>query len=234
MAAIDKTYVNKQQLLKAVEWCKQIGMVTLENGYTFYPLDKIYDYNGCVFDNLPDDKKYVLWSSPVWFDRWLWNNCSLTFVREYLEDVYDKDELLMFEVWSYKKPKKDTDKKYEFVETPKVKRWKGRMRHTIYNNNWPRHKNKMIISVTVLYDKPNGKNGYNGRLNYDKYGDNWGDPFYDMLPYNSTYIWNEHHKGVPNKKSIVRMLKKWNLPRYSTVIVSPVHFKDMRFKIIVK
>ena len=41
MASIDKTYVNKTELLEAINWCKNIGEVTLENGYKFYPLNFI-------------------------------------------------------------------------------------------------------------------------------------------------------------------------------------------------
>ena len=45
MAAIDKTYVNKEQLLEAIEWAKEVDKATLENGSMFYPLDFIYGYN---------------------------------------------------------------------------------------------------------------------------------------------------------------------------------------------
>ena len=42
MAAIDKTYVNKEELLEAIVWAKQVGEVSLENGYKFYPINFIY------------------------------------------------------------------------------------------------------------------------------------------------------------------------------------------------
>ena len=45
MAGIDKTYVNKEQLKEAVEWAKNIGVVTLENGHKFKPLNWIESYN---------------------------------------------------------------------------------------------------------------------------------------------------------------------------------------------
>ena len=45
MAAIDKTYVTKEQLLEAIEWAKGVGEVTLENGYKFYPINFIYKYD---------------------------------------------------------------------------------------------------------------------------------------------------------------------------------------------
>ena len=38
MAAIDKTYVTKQELLEAIDWAKKVGQVEMENGYIFRPL----------------------------------------------------------------------------------------------------------------------------------------------------------------------------------------------------
>ena len=45
MASIDKTYVDKDELKEAITWCKNIGLVTLENGYQFTPLNFILGYN---------------------------------------------------------------------------------------------------------------------------------------------------------------------------------------------
>ena len=83
MAGIDKTYVSAIQLKEAIEWCKNIGECTLENGFKFKPINFIYGYND--FDNPNFDwdcKEYVLWNTPIWFDRWLWLNCPLFFVKE--------------------------------------------------------------------------------------------------------------------------------------------------------
>lgn len=49
MAGIDKTYVNKEQLLEAIEWAKGVGKATLEDGSTFYPI------------NIYRNKRYILW-----------------------------------------------------------------------------------------------------------------------------------------------------------------------------
>ena len=42
MSSIDKTYVNKLQLIEAINWCKNIGEVTLEDGTCFKPINFIY------------------------------------------------------------------------------------------------------------------------------------------------------------------------------------------------
>jgi hypothetical protein len=52
MAAIDKTYVTKKELLETIAWAKEVGEVSLENGYKFYPLNFICSYND--IDNIED------------------------------------------------------------------------------------------------------------------------------------------------------------------------------------
>ena len=102
MAAIDKTYVNKEQLLEAISWSKEIGEVTLENGYKFRPLDFISVHDN--MENLIDTNEYVLWNTPMWFDRWLWLNCPLPFVQTRLQEQYDSYTLEVFESWTYEEP----------------------------------------------------------------------------------------------------------------------------------
>ena len=94
MAGIDKTLVNKDELLLAIEWCKSVGTVTAENGQTFQPLAYIYVYNDLDNPHYFDEerKEYILWNTPIWFDRWLWNNCPLEFVRERLKSQYPDEE----------------------------------------------------------------------------------------------------------------------------------------------
>ena len=81
MAGIDKTYVNREQLLEAIEWAKNLGEVTLENGYKFFPLDWIRGYNEIddngVLNNTNSSDCYVLWNTPGWFDRWLYGRVSV-------------------------------------------------------------------------------------------------------------------------------------------------------------
>ena len=43
MAAIDKTYVTKQELFDAIDWAKKVGQVEMENGHMFRPLNFIWD-----------------------------------------------------------------------------------------------------------------------------------------------------------------------------------------------
>ena len=38
MAAIDKTYTDKEGLIEVIDWCLKVGKCKLENGYRFRPL----------------------------------------------------------------------------------------------------------------------------------------------------------------------------------------------------
>jgi hypothetical protein len=106
MAAIDKTYVTKEELLEAITWAAEVDVVTLENGHKFKPLNWIRGYNdfdlnveGFSIKEREPNTPYILWNTPTWMDRWLWLNCPLSFVKERLKEVYDRNMLKEFEDW---------------------------------------------------------------------------------------------------------------------------------------
>ena len=56
-----------------------------------------------------------------------------------------------------------------------------------------------------------------------------------MLPCNSSdYIWQKYHKNPPTKKSIIRQLNKWNLPKGTIVKFKNIRYKGLDFIILVK
>ena len=210
MAAIDKTYVNKEQLLKTIEWAKEVGEVTLENGYKFNPINFIYTYD---IDELKDGDTYVLWNTPVWFDRWLWLNCPLSFIKERIQEVYDEDTIKEFENWKYVEsvPEK---RKYTFLETPLGYGWK------FIANGKGKKPSIYIFDMTYkdIYF------GYNSQIN------KWG-PMFDMLPYIDEF---ELRNKVLSKKAILRILRKWNIPSGTIVHIKNMHYYGMDYKILVK
>ena len=111
MAAIDKTYVTKQELLEAIDWAKKVGQVEMENGYIFRPLNFIYAHNDLDDPHYFDKEynEYVLWNTPIWFDRWLWNNCPLEFVKERLMYQYSEEDRKKFENYVYHNLKSNLD-----------------------------------------------------------------------------------------------------------------------------
>ena len=104
MACIDKTYVFKEELREVVNWCLSVGEQTLEDGTVFDPFWMISVELDENYNPVNDQEEYILWNTPQWFDRWLWLNCPLDFVKERLKYQYDEDALKEFENYVYKDP----------------------------------------------------------------------------------------------------------------------------------
>ena len=218
MAGIDKTYVNKEQLKIAVDWAKKVGTVTLENGHKFKPIDWIAGYNDIYNPEFwnEEDEWYILWNTPIWFDRWLWCNCKLPFVRERLMEVYSDDTLAVFKEWKYVPTQKEK-RKFVFTKEPTGK------------NGWKcfsKHKYAMWRFEIML---PNEQ----WEADYDEQTNIWSAPF-GMLPADDDYHWHSYHKNLPNKKTILRLLRKWNLPKGTKVILNCYRYYGLDFEIMVK
>lgn len=233
MAGIDKTYVNYEQLLEAIDWAKNIGEVTLENGHKFFPLDWIKGYNeidenGVLQEEKTEGDSYILWNTPTWFDRWLWCNCPLSFVKQRLQEQYSLDYLKKFEDWVYTTEPKRTAK-YKFITEPNDfgTGWKWLANNDRRSNPWPGSCKQATYHIDVRVPEES-----RGR-SYDEQTDTWND-VYGMLPAYNDYIWQEHHKHVPTKKSIIRQLRKWNLPKGTIVEVYSLKYSKMDFVIEVK
>lgn len=226
MAGIDKTYVTAIQLKEAVEWCKNIGECTLENRFKFKPINFIYGYND--FDNPNFDwncKEYILWNTPIWFDRWLWLNCPLSFVRERIKEVNSEESLKDFEEWKYIDPKTNPEfgkQHYKFLKVPKWHGHKWFMSHGRRNNPYFGIKQTYFIEI---------KKSYTDELGYCEQTKAW-NPYYSYLPAYGNYVWN--HKNPPTKKSIIRQLRKWYIPKGYIVRVYQIKYYDMDFEILVK
>lgn len=228
MAEIDKTYVNKEQLLEAVEWAKRVGKATLEDGSTFYPINFIYSYND--IDNpifwKEERKEYVLWDTPIWYDRWLWLNCPLSFVKERLQEQYDETDLEEFENLVYKKsiPRKQ---KYTFLKTPSGTYHKWLMGKSRRTTPWPNGCIQATYEIKVKCPNEEFERGYNKEVKQ------WY-PDFGLLPCYDNFIWQNHHKRIPCKKSIMRQLDKWTFPKGTIVTIYCLRYKGLDFKILVK
>lgn len=228
MAAIDKTYVNKEQLLEAIEWAKGVGKATLEDGSTFYPIDFIYGYNDIDDPAFweKEKKEYVLWNTPTWYDRWLWLNCPLSFVKERLQKQYGSHFLEKFESWTYEKPI-PRKKKYTFLEVPTGYGYKWFMNNARYNCRWPRNNKQLVYHIEVKCPGEEFERGYNEEVKQ------WY-PKFEFLPEHDDFMWQRHHKRIPSKKSIMRQLDKWDLPKGTIVTVDCFNYIGLNFKILVK
>lgn len=232
MAGIDKTYCNREQFFRAVDWIKSVGTVTLENGHTFNPMYWVEGYND--LNNIADDQEdFILWNTPVWFDRWLWKNCPVDFIRERLEEVYDKEDLMNFELWSWDEmvPEK---RKYKFIEVPIGKYRKYLMSKGRRKNPWKGDKRLHYAINMYPYDYEKKKPIVLENLGYDSQTDTWGKDMFGMLPFREEYSWNEHHKGIPNKKAIIRLLSRWYIPKGTLVEIEQLRYYGLNFKILVE
>lgn len=228
MAAIDKTYVSKEQLLEAIEWAKKVNKATLEDGSTFYPINFIYGYNDIDDPTFWDKEReeYILWNTPVWYDRWLWLNCPLPFVQERLQEQYDSYTLETFESWIYEEPVK-RKKKYTFLEVPTGSDCKWFMNNARYNCRWPHNSKQLTYYIEVKCPDEEFERGYNEEVGQ------WY-PHFEFLPCHGEFIWQKHHKRIPSKKSIIRQLDKWSLHKGTIVKVRCIRYRNMDFKILVK
>lgn len=235
MAYIDKTYVNKEELLEAIEWAKKVGTVTTENGHKFTPLEFIYHYNDLdnphFFDN--EREEYVLWSTYSWFDRWLWMNCPLKFVREELMQQYSTEDLKLFENYKFDDPKNKLEKGYQhytFLKEPKGRGIKWFMSHGRKENPWPDKKEMLTYFIDIKSPK---HNDYENDLAYDSETDAWYKKS-AYVPVYGTYVWQYYHKNPPTKKSIIRELRRWYIPKGYIVKVYQIKYVGMDFEILVK
>ena len=238
MAAIDKTYVTKQELLEAIDWAKKVGQVEMENGYIFRPLNFIYAYNDLDDPHYFDEEynEYVLWNTPIWFDRWLWNNCPLEFVRERLMYQYSEEDRKKFENYVYYNLKNNFDfgsQHDTFLKEPKWKGHKWFMKHGRKDNSWPDKKGTQTYFIDIKTPQNDNYDWWNDELVYDDQLNDWVLRK-DMLPYGGQYEWQYYHKNPPTKKAIIRELRRWYIPKGYIVRVYQLAYKGMDFEILVR
>lgn len=238
MAAIDKTYVTKQELLEAIDWAKKVGQVKMENGYIFRPLNFIYAYNDLEDPHYFDEEynEYVLWNTPIWFDRWLWNNCPLKFVKERLICQYSEEDRKKFENYVYHNLKSNLDfgsQHYTFLQEPKWKGHKWFMRHGRKDNPWPDKKETQTYFIDIKTPQNDNYDWWNDEIVYDAQLNDWVLRK-DMLPYGGQYVWQYYHNNPPTKKAIIRELRRWYIPKGYIVRVYQLAYKGMDFEILVR
>ena len=233
MAAIDKTYVTKNQLLEAIEWAKKVGTVVAENGHEFQPLAFINNYNYLDDPHYFDEEReeYVLWNTPTWFDRWLYKNCPLDFIQERLKIQYG-DYLKDFDNFVFDDPRNRLERGYQhytFLEVPKWHGHKWIMRHGRKNNPWPDKKGMQTYFIEIM--APNDE--YEKDLKYDEETDTWYNRS-DYVPASGEYVWQYYHNNPPTKKAILRELRKWYIPKGYIVRIYQLRYIGMDFKILVR
>ena len=237
MAAVDKTYTNKEGLIEVIDWCLKVGKCKLENGYCFRPLNYVLGYNELDDNYRPihEQDTYVVWNTPVWFDRWLWLNCPLELIKDRLLEQYGEDGVKEFEDFVYTDPNNDIrlgKQHYTFLKEPKWKAWKWFANNARRDWRWPGNCKQatLTMSITLPGDK---KDWMKNELKYSPAVDRWYPDFGYMPIDHSGYIWQKYHNRIPSKKSIIRELRRWYFTPGTIVKISGIRLK-IDWEILVK
>lgn len=239
MAAIDKTYTDKNGLIEVIDWCRKVGKCKLENGYTFHPLNFVRGCNELDENYRPihEQEEYVVWNTPVWFDRWLWLNCPIDFIKDNLICQYGEDDIKNFEDFVYNDTNNNIclgKQHYTFLKEPKWKTWKWWANNARRNWRYPGNCKQATLEMEVILpgDK---KDWIKNELKYCHAVDRWYTDFGYMPVDRGTdsYIWQHYHKNIPTKKSIIRKLRHWYFPTGTIVKIKGIRLK-IDWEILVK
>lgn len=237
MACIDKTYVDADQLKEAIAWVKKVSPIQLENGLHYDILYYVKSYNDIDDPDFDWNRdQYILWNTPIWFDRWLWVNCPLDFIRRRLQVQYDDATLDEFKSYVYHNPKDNLKfgcQHYTFLDSP-IKRGHGYKNYMRIGGVG--HKNPYLngLKQSIYYmriDAP--KNSDMPDLKYNAASDTWEEA-HGMMPASDDYVWQYYKKRIPNEKSIIRELRRWYIPSGYIVSLKNFTWRGMDFKILVK
>ena len=136
----------------------------------------------------------------------------------------------------YHNPKNNLDfgkQHYTFLKVPKWRSHKWWMSHGRKENPWP----GKCIQLTYMMDVRPPKNSDKWGLAYNIQIDTWEEKFGWMptTPWSGgEYIWQYYHNHIPNKKSIIRELRKWYIPKGYIVHMYNLKYKGLDFEILVK
>lgn len=241
MAYIDKTYFTTYEQWKQVrDWCED---KIIECNGTYHVKDYL-NYNNLTkveFDSCKEAfierycKNYnttreeaakhfsmVLWNTPTWLDIWLIRNCPIEFIQDRLKYQYDEEyEQIKNGTSAYDTYKRNGLGKNFHYKVIKKPNWKPQYHFYYINSSGKTTCYKESQKPWWLITVDNIKNECpiswcaNTEHNY------WTNPL-EGIPFNSNML------GIKRKNlnihSIIRMIKKWDLPDGSQVKVLNRYF----------
>ena len=208
MAGIDKTFTSSWKDYKELrEWAQKTRMEYphKEKG-AGYLIDWFYEPDLTEKDFKDGKEEHVIWDTPESVDRFLRKNCPLAFVQERLKEQYGKgyDDLLKPHVDPHIE-KKGKLLKLKFLKTPDAYEFRSA-------------KYGYTVSVGDTLEKSKTGDYYVRNKDFTKewyYYRNYGkffradecreDTESELTP---DYLWIRH----PNKRKLIRLARKWNLP----------------------
>ena len=239
MSYIDKTYISTyQQFTQVRNWCRD-KKVKLKNGLTYNAIDflaypdmtenEFNEWKNEVIQNhmkiynesQEEAEKHFeipLWNTPTYFDIWLIRNCPIDFIQNRLKEQYDEDyEKIKNYNSDYDTYQRNGLGKHFHYKIIKKPNWTYRYKftYTDKNNKLKTYKeNEKPMWFVELKDLSNNNDKLMWSANQKyNYWTNW----HEALPFScSSMIIRKKNLNIHN---IIRMIKKWDLPANTQVIV---------------
>lgn len=195
MAGIDKCYLDKyEDYLALKEWAKGKSFIT-PRGCKVYPEDYFYSWNEEDFTFNGEPRSLPIFNSPTYVDNYLYHNCPLKFIQDWLEDRYLS--------WGYSKG--DAPEIQNELHLPEYEPCTG---VTILQKGY-RAKDKWYVDIDPI------DNDY---FWYNDFDDFW------VLPGEvDVYTTSSACLTCSMKALIRKIIKKWKLPKGVTLQVMGIH-----------
>ena len=209
MAGIDKTYVSSYEDWKSIiDWCKE-NEFTCPNGIVLKPINSCYNIDLTkeeVEDWLKEQEEIPVMNTSCSMDYFLIKHCPIKVVQDRMLEVYDEDYVNAikngtseFDTFTYPEP----GHHFKLIKKPKwnyIYKW--------FNNYFHKYV----------------KRGYHVQISTpEEYNYMWYNEEYDrwIYPYElgDDGCGNTAETDCLSIKSLLRKIKKWNLP-----VGTKVHF----------
>lgn len=219
MAYIDKTYITSyQQAIDYVNWSKENKLIY--NGYIFNPKPyySLEEYKEHFSSN---EKEIVFLNTSLSEDYFLIKYCPLDFIQERMKEVYDED---------YYNSIKNGTSSFDTFDRNSIAGSKVKcVKESEFGNKRFHYKSRKRGKRSPLryWVEINHPNYF---LFYDENANKW--LIYKMELYNPSYLSSVCHKKIKSRKSLIRNIKKWNLPKGSIIRWMGEYIGDvMEFKV---
>ena len=184
MAGIDKTYANTWEQYKEIRDWAEDKVVEYPNGIKEHLSNYVYLWNEDDFSGDDFNGERPVWNTPTCLDRWLWLNCPIELVRQRLQEQYGEKYLKDFENPTYVRNGLGKSARMRVLKRP---RYKLKQRGCWWV--------QIVSDDCYLWD-------------YDDESDQWHHRNeYCPTNTNTAYI-----KANPSVKTILRAIRKWDLP----------------------
>lgn len=206
MAAIDKCYLdNYNDYLQLKDWMKGRSFTT-PRGFKVNLEDYLYSWNEESFGKKDEDGNLCslpVFNTPVFVDNYLYHNCPLSFIQDWLSDRYLVNEFRKGDAADITEELRIP----EYEPCTKVKVLKKGI-----GNNPPKNEDWWVDVMTT-----DGQNRYR----YNEIKDLWL-----LLGEEDVWDCSSAHLRCSVKSIIRRILKKWILPKETKVEISSSYDGD--------